>query len=175
MFRVTCYPMISKTESGRVSKEIPGSGSGSGTRWALAPAFSTTTNFPPHSSISLATSPQCWYVTGSKSWDIYIYWFKLLVFKKCFKTIECTNISQIQSFWALFIKEQSNIILLGNTLTLSKTRTPLISVAVLISFAFKITLCSSSKLCKCTKEVLSVYIQILTWHLWRMRTRLRSE
>ena len=27
--------MISKTESGRVSKEIPGSGSGSGTRWAL--------------------------------------------------------------------------------------------------------------------------------------------
>ena len=36
MFRVTRYPMISKTESGRVSKEIPGSGSGSGTRWALA-------------------------------------------------------------------------------------------------------------------------------------------
>ena len=35
MFRVTRYPMISKTESGRVSKEIPGSGSGSGTRWAL--------------------------------------------------------------------------------------------------------------------------------------------
>ena len=29
--------MISKTESGRVSKEIPGSGSGSGTRWALFP------------------------------------------------------------------------------------------------------------------------------------------
>ena len=28
--------MIYKTESGRVSKEIPGSGSGSGTRWALA-------------------------------------------------------------------------------------------------------------------------------------------
>ena len=28
--------MISKTESGGVSKEIPGSGSGSGTRWALA-------------------------------------------------------------------------------------------------------------------------------------------
>ena len=28
--------MISKTELGRVSKEIPGSGSGSGTRWALA-------------------------------------------------------------------------------------------------------------------------------------------
>ena len=28
--------MISKTESGRVSKEILGSGSGSGTRWALA-------------------------------------------------------------------------------------------------------------------------------------------
>ena len=28
--------MISKTESGRVLKEIPGSGSGSGTRWALA-------------------------------------------------------------------------------------------------------------------------------------------
>ena len=27
--------MISKTESGRVSKEIPGSESGSGTRWAL--------------------------------------------------------------------------------------------------------------------------------------------
>ena len=27
--------MISETESGRVSKEIPGSGSGSGTRWAL--------------------------------------------------------------------------------------------------------------------------------------------
>ena len=27
--------MISKTESGRVSKKIPGSGSGSGTRWAL--------------------------------------------------------------------------------------------------------------------------------------------
>ena len=27
--------MISKTESGRVSKEIPGSGSGSGTRWTL--------------------------------------------------------------------------------------------------------------------------------------------
>ena len=27
--------MISKTESGRVAKEIPGSGSGSGTRWAL--------------------------------------------------------------------------------------------------------------------------------------------
>ena len=35
MFRVTRYPMISKTESGRVSKEIPGSGSGSGTPWAL--------------------------------------------------------------------------------------------------------------------------------------------
>ena len=35
MFRVTRYPMISKTESGRVSKEIPGSGSGSGTRWTL--------------------------------------------------------------------------------------------------------------------------------------------
>ena len=35
MFRVTNYPMISKTESGLVSKEIPGSGSGSGTRWAL--------------------------------------------------------------------------------------------------------------------------------------------
>ena len=35
MFRVTRYPMISKTESGRVSKEMPGSGSGSGTRWAL--------------------------------------------------------------------------------------------------------------------------------------------
>ena len=35
MFRVTRYPMISKTESGRVAKEIPGSGSGSGTRWAL--------------------------------------------------------------------------------------------------------------------------------------------
>ena len=35
MSRVTRYPMISKTESGRVSKEIPGSGSGSGTRWAL--------------------------------------------------------------------------------------------------------------------------------------------
>ena len=30
--------MISKTELGRVSKEIPGSGSGSGTRWALPPA-----------------------------------------------------------------------------------------------------------------------------------------
>ena len=28
--------MISKTESGQVSKEISGSGSGSGTRWALA-------------------------------------------------------------------------------------------------------------------------------------------
>ena len=27
--------MIFKTESGRVSKKIPGSGSGSGTRWAL--------------------------------------------------------------------------------------------------------------------------------------------
>ena len=27
--------MISKTELGRVSNEIPGSGSGSGTRWAL--------------------------------------------------------------------------------------------------------------------------------------------
>ena len=37
MFRVTRYPMISKTESGRVSEEIPGSGSGSGTRWALPP------------------------------------------------------------------------------------------------------------------------------------------
>ena len=35
MFWVTHYPMISKTESGRVSKEILGSGSGSGTRWAL--------------------------------------------------------------------------------------------------------------------------------------------
>ena len=35
MFRVTRYLIISKTESGRVSKEIPGSGSGSGTRWAL--------------------------------------------------------------------------------------------------------------------------------------------
>ena len=35
MFRVTRYLMISKTESGRVSKEIPGSGWGSGTRWAL--------------------------------------------------------------------------------------------------------------------------------------------
>ena len=35
MFRVTRYPMISKTESGRVSNEIPGSGAGSGTRWAL--------------------------------------------------------------------------------------------------------------------------------------------
>ena len=35
MFRVTRYPMISKTESGQVSKEIPGSGSGSGTRWTL--------------------------------------------------------------------------------------------------------------------------------------------
>jgi len=35
MFRVTRYPMISKTESGRVSKEIPGSRSGSGTCWAL--------------------------------------------------------------------------------------------------------------------------------------------
>ena len=35
MFRVTRYPMIFKTESGRVSKEIPGSGSGSGTHWAL--------------------------------------------------------------------------------------------------------------------------------------------
>ena len=35
MFQVTRYPMISKTESGRVSKEIAGSGSGSGTRWAL--------------------------------------------------------------------------------------------------------------------------------------------
>ena len=34
MFQVTRYPMISKTESGR-KKEIPGSGSGSGTRWAL--------------------------------------------------------------------------------------------------------------------------------------------
>ena len=34
-FRVTRYPLISKTESGRVSKEILGSGSGSGTRWAL--------------------------------------------------------------------------------------------------------------------------------------------
>ena len=36
MFRVTRYPMISKTESGRVLKEIRGSGSGLGTRWALA-------------------------------------------------------------------------------------------------------------------------------------------
>ena len=35
MFQVIRYPMISKIESGRVSKEIPGSGSGSGTRWAL--------------------------------------------------------------------------------------------------------------------------------------------
>ena len=32
---ITRYPMIFKTESGRVSKEIPGIGSGSGTRWAL--------------------------------------------------------------------------------------------------------------------------------------------
>ena len=37
MFWVTYYPMISKTKSGRVSKELPGSGSGSGTRWALHP------------------------------------------------------------------------------------------------------------------------------------------
>ena len=36
MFWVTHYLMISKTELGRVSKEILGSGSGSGTRWALA-------------------------------------------------------------------------------------------------------------------------------------------
>ena len=73
-------------------------------------------------------------------------------------------------------KKQSDISLLGNMLTLSKTRKPLISVAVLISSAFKITLGSSSKFCKCTKAVLSVYIQILTWQLWRkMRTRLRSE
>ena len=35
MFQVTRYPMISKIESGRVSKEILGSGSSSGTRWAL--------------------------------------------------------------------------------------------------------------------------------------------
>ena len=35
MFRVPCYPMISKTESGQVWKEILGSGSGSGIRWAL--------------------------------------------------------------------------------------------------------------------------------------------
>ena len=35
MFRVTCYLMIFKTESGWVSNEIPGIGSGSGTRWAL--------------------------------------------------------------------------------------------------------------------------------------------
>ena len=35
MFRITRYPMIPKTESDRVSKEISGSGSGSGTRWAL--------------------------------------------------------------------------------------------------------------------------------------------
>ena len=35
MFRVTRYPMISKTESGQVWQEIPGSGSGSGTRLAL--------------------------------------------------------------------------------------------------------------------------------------------
>ena len=35
--------MISKTESGRVSKEIPGSGSGSGTRWALGGEGSTRT------------------------------------------------------------------------------------------------------------------------------------
>ena len=35
IFRVTRYPMIFKTESGRVSNEIPGIGSGSGTRWAL--------------------------------------------------------------------------------------------------------------------------------------------
>ena len=35
MFRVTRYPVISQTESGRGSKGIPGSGAGSGTRWAL--------------------------------------------------------------------------------------------------------------------------------------------
>ena len=43
MFWVTRYPMISKTESGRVSKEIPGSGSGSGTRWALHRGSSSRT------------------------------------------------------------------------------------------------------------------------------------
>ena len=41
MFQVTRYLMISKTESGRESKEIPGSGLGSGTRWAL-PLFPET-------------------------------------------------------------------------------------------------------------------------------------
>ena len=46
MFRVTRYPMISKTESGRVSKEIPGSGSGSGTRWALVLAHFQLHSFP---------------------------------------------------------------------------------------------------------------------------------
>ena len=35
MFGVMCYSMISKTESGRVSKEIPGSRSGLGARCAL--------------------------------------------------------------------------------------------------------------------------------------------
>ena len=44
MFRVTRYPMISKTESGRVLREISGSGSGSGTRWALLLSLNITTN-----------------------------------------------------------------------------------------------------------------------------------
>ena len=35
MFWVTRYPMLFKIELGWVSKEISGSGSGLGTRWAL--------------------------------------------------------------------------------------------------------------------------------------------
>ena len=53
ILRVTRYQMIFKTESGRVSNEIPGIGSGSGTRWTLP----TRPNLPNQIYQSKPTKP----------------------------------------------------------------------------------------------------------------------
>ena len=51
--------MISKTESGRVSKEIPGNGSGSGTRWALHVCTRRSLRTSLLSLLSIKISPSC--------------------------------------------------------------------------------------------------------------------